>query len=57
MGFAAKNLNGTETIFEEEYTYDSYGNCTTNKIFKVMVKGNGKQKREPDRIFIKEYLY
>lgn len=52
-----QNLNGSETIFEEEYTYDSFGNCTENKIFKVTVKGNGKRKRESDRIFRKEYSY
>lgn len=52
-----RNLNGTETIFEEDYTYDSFGNCTENKIFKVTVKGNGKRKRENDRIFRKEYSY
>ncbi len=52
-----RSLNGTETIFEEEYTYDSFGNCTENKIFKVTVKGNGKRKRENDRIFRKEYSY
>lgn len=52
-----QNLNGSETIFEEEYTYDSFGNCTENKIFKVTVKGNGKRKRDIDRIFRKEYLY
>ena len=50
-------MNGTETIFEEEYTYDSFGNCTENKIFKVTAKGNGKRKRENDRIFRKEYFY
>ena len=52
-----RSLNGTETIFEEEYTYDSFGNCTEKKIFKVTVKGNGKRKRENDRIFRKEYSY
>lgn len=52
-----RNRNGTETIFEEEYTYDSFGNCTENKIFKVTVKGNGKRKREKDRFFRKEYYY
>lgn len=52
-----RNINGTETIFEEEYTYDSFGNCTENKIFKVTVKGNGKRKRDNDRIFRKEYSY
>ena len=52
-----RNRNGTETIFEEEYTYDSFGNCTENKIFKVTVKENGKRKRENDRIFKKVYSY
>ena len=52
-----RNMNGPETIFEEEYTYDSFGNCTENKIFKVTIKGNGKRKREDDRIFRKEYSY
>jgi hypothetical protein len=37
-------LNGSETIFEEEYIYDSFGNCTENRIYKVTVKGNGKRK-------------
>lgn len=52
-----QNFNGSETIFEEEYAYDSFGNCTENKIFKVTVKGNGKRKRESDKIFRKEYSY
>jgi hypothetical protein len=55
--WARRNLNGSETIFEEEYIYDNFGNCTENKIFKVSVKGNGKRKRENDRIFKKEYFY
>lgn len=55
--WTSRNLNGTETAFEEEYTYDSFGNCTENKIFKVTVKGDGKRKRENDRIFRKEYTY
>lgn len=52
-----QNRNGTETIFEAEYSYDSFGNCTENKIFKVIVKKNGQRKREHDRIFSKEYFY
>lgn len=52
-----QNLNGSETIFEGEYTYDIFGNCTESKIYKVTVKGNGKRKRENDRIFRKEYSY
>jgi hypothetical protein len=52
-----RNLDRTETIFEEEYTYDNFGNCTENKIYEVTVKGNGKRKREKDRIFKKEYTY
>jgi hypothetical protein len=52
-----KNLDGTGTIYEQEYIYDKFGNCTENKIYKVTVKGNGKRKREKDRIFRKEYTY
>lgn len=52
-----RNLNGTVTEFEEEYSYDSFGNCTENRIYKVTVKGNGKRKREVDRVFKKQYTY
>jgi hypothetical protein len=55
--WSSKNFNGTETNFEEEYTYDEFGNCTENKIFKVRYKINGKSKREIDRIFKKKYTY
>jgi hypothetical protein len=37
-------MNGTRTIFEEEATYDSFGNCTENKIFKVTIKATLKRK-------------
>ena len=57
VNWTRKNLNKTETIFEEEYTYDTLGNCTENKIYKVIVKGNGKRKRKIDRIFRKQYTY
>jgi hypothetical protein len=52
-----KNLNGTVTEFEEEYSYDSFGNCTENRIYKVTTKGNGKRKRELDRVFKIQYTY
>jgi hypothetical protein len=52
-----RNLNGTVTEFEQEYSYDSYGNCTENRIYKLTVKGNGKLKREVDRVFKKQYTY
>ncbi len=52
-----RNLDRSETIFEGEYTYDSFGNCTENKIYKVTVKENGKRKRQKDRIFKREYIY
>jgi hypothetical protein len=52
-----RNLNGTVTEFEQEYSYDSYGNCTENRIYKLTVKGNGKLKRETDRVFKKQYTY
>jgi hypothetical protein len=52
-----KNSNGTVTVFEEEYSYDSFGNCTENRIYKVTIKGNGKKKRKIDRVFKKQYTY
>ncbi|MFL5742930.1 MAG: hypothetical protein ACJ75B_22110 [Flavisolibacter sp.] len=55
--WARRNLNGSETIFEEEYLYDSFGNCIENSIYKVTLKGNGKRKREIDRVFKKQYTY
>lgn len=55
--WTSRNLNGTETIFEEEYIYGNFGNCTEHKIYKVTVKGNGKRKRVLDKIFKKEYSY
>jgi hypothetical protein len=57
ISWTSRNLDRTETIFEEEYTYDKFGNCTENKIYKVIVKGSGKRKRTKDRIFKKEYTY
>lgn len=57
VSWLSKNLDGKETLFEEEYVYDKFGNCTENRIFKVTVKANGKHKREIDRIFKKEYFY
>lgn len=52
-----RNFNGSETIFQEEYSYDSFGNYTENRIYKVTVKASGKRKREKDRILKKEYFY
>ncbi len=52
-----QNQNGTETIFEAEYSYDSFGNSTESKIYKVTIKKNGQRKREHDKIFSKEYFY
>jgi len=52
-----RNINGTETIFEQEYTYEEFGNCTENKIFKVTVKRNGKRVKDIDKVFTKEYFY
>jgi len=55
--WASKNLKGTETIYEEEYTYDSFGNCIESRIYKVTIKANGNKKRDIDRVFKKHYTY
>lgn len=49
--------DGTETIYEQEYTYDAFGNCTETSIYKVTFKANGNKKRKLDRVFKKEYTY
>lgn len=57
VNWTSKNFKGAETIYEEEYAYDNFGNCTEERIYKVTVKGNGKRKRELDRVFKKQYTY
>ena len=52
-----RNINGTNKITAHEYLYDNFGNCVENKIYTVNARGNGKQKREIDRIFRKQYTY
>ena len=52
-----RNLNDTVTKFEQEYSYDSFGNCIENRIYKLTVKVSGKVKREIDRVFKKQYTY
>lgn len=52
-----RNLNGTYTEFEEEYSYDDFGNCTEIRIYKVTTKRNGKRIKEIDRVFEKQYTY
>jgi hypothetical protein len=57
LSYTSKNLNGTETLFEMSYEYDSKGNCIDEKIYKVSVKSNGKKKRKLDRHFQKKIIY
>jgi hypothetical protein len=57
VNWISKSFKGVITIYEEEYVYDNFGNCTENRIYNVTIKGNGKRKREIDRIFKKEYTY
>lgn len=55
--WVSKALNGKETLYEADYTYDQYGNCTEERIYKVKYKSDGKSKRAIERIFKKEYKY
>ncbi len=57
INWTSKNFRGTETIYEGEYTYDNFGNCLENRIYKVIMKRNGSKKRDIDRIFKKDYSY
>ena len=57
VNWTSKNFKGTETLYEEEYSYDSFGNCIESRIYKVTIKANGNKKRDIDRIFKKDYTY
>ena len=55
--YTNKNLNGTKTIYQEEYQYDSFGNCIDAKIYTLTTKPNEKQKLKLNRDFQKQYFY
>ena len=58
QGDIIKSVDATGKIgYSYEYTYDIYGNCKEQKIYKVTFRKNGKVKRKIDRIFRKEYTY
>ncbi len=57
IAWESTNFDGSKTIYEEEYEYDKWGNCTENKIYKVTIGENGKRKRKIDRVFKKAYTY
>lgn len=53
--WTSKNIDGSKTDYEEEYEYDQYGNCTAEKIYKIITAE--KSKKTIDRVFTKKYLY
>lgn len=56
--WTSQNFSKTETtLFESEYSYDNFGNCTQEITYKVKVKANGKRKREISKDLKKEYVY
>ena len=57
LNWTSKNFKGTETVYENEYVYDRFRNCTEERTYKVIVKGKGKRKKDIHRIFKKEYTY
>ncbi len=57
VNWTNRNFKGEETIYEEEYNYDSFGNCIENRIYKVTIKRNGNKKRDINRIFKKDFTY
>jgi YD repeat-containing protein len=58
QGDIIKSVDATGKIgYSYEYTYDIYGNCIEQKIYKITIRKNGKEKRRIDRIFRKEYTY
>jgi hypothetical protein len=50
------NLNGSKTLFEEDFKYDAAGNWIENNIYEITIK-KGKKKRKPDRQFIRKIVY
>jgi hypothetical protein len=57
IAWERKYKDGSIQLIEEEYVYDKYGNIIENIIYLVVVKKNGKKKKNIDRIFRKEYEY
>jgi len=57
LTYVSQNPNGSETLYEVEYEYDSKGNWIDEKIYKVTIKPNGQKKRKLDRHFVKEIIY
>jgi hypothetical protein len=57
INWTSRNPDNSETVFEAEYTYDDFGNCVDEKIYKITVKRNGKRKRKINRDFKKAYTY
>jgi len=55
--YLSKNLNGTKTSFQINYTYDTAGNCINEEKYIVTMKSNGKQKLKLKSTSQKEYLY
>lgn len=57
VNWISRNFKGEQTIYEEEYSYDSFGNCIESKIYKVTIKRSGNKKRHIDRVFKKSFTY
>jgi hypothetical protein len=55
--WVSKNLDGTETLYEEQYMYDAIGNSIEETIYKVVVTPKGNRKKELDRVFKRAYTY
>ena len=55
--FISIRVNGAVDAFQEEYTYDPFGNCTEEKIYKVSERGDGRLVLSLDRVFRREYVY
>jgi hypothetical protein len=54
--WTSKQGNGAPDLYETEYVYDAFGNCTDEVIYKVEVKA-GKPKKKRERHFERQYTY
>lgn len=50
-------LDGAVDSFQEEYTYDPYGNCTLEKVYRVSQADDGRLRLRLEREFRRTYVY
>lgn len=57
ISWVSRSNSGDEAVFESDYTYNSFGDCTENSIYEVAVTRKGTRKRTIGRSYNYEYIY